>query len=66
MVQMAHAKIIVAIYEPVFLDCMYGFRPGRGCHDALRALNWVIEKGCWMPTLTPTLAGYRIRGFWTA
>lgn len=44
MVQMALAKIIGAIYEPVFLDCMYGFRPGRGCHDALRALNWVIEK----------------------
>lgn len=44
MVQMALAKIISAIYEPVFLDCMYGFRPGRGCHDALRALNWVIEK----------------------
>lgn len=44
MVQMALAKIIGAIYEPVFLDCMYGFRPARGCHDALRALNWVIEK----------------------
>lgn len=44
MVQMALTKIIGAIYEPVFLDCMYGFRPGRGCHDALRALNWVIEK----------------------
>ncbi|MDE7312887.1 MAG: group II intron reverse transcriptase/maturase, partial [Eubacterium sp.] len=44
MVQMALAKIIGAIYEPVFLDCMYGFRPGRGCHGALRALNWVIEK----------------------
>ena len=44
MVQLALAKIMGAIYEPVFLDCMYGFRPGRGCHDALRALNWVIEK----------------------
>lgn len=44
MVQMALAKILEAIYEPVFLDCMYGFRPGRGCHEALRALNWVIEK----------------------
>lgn len=44
MVQMALAKIIGAIYEPVFLECMFGFRPGRGCHDALWALNWVIEK----------------------
>lgn len=41
---MALAKIIGAIYEPVFLDCIYGFRPGRGCHDALWALNWGIEK----------------------
>lgn len=29
MVQMALAKILGAIYEPVFLDCMYGFRPNR-------------------------------------
>ncbi len=44
MVQMALAKIIGAVYEPVFLDYMFGFRPARGSHDALRALNWVIEK----------------------
>lgn len=32
-------RIFDAIYEPVFLDTSYGFRPGRGCHDALRRLN---------------------------
>jgi group II intron reverse transcriptase/maturase len=32
-------KVLESIYEPVFLDCSYGFRPGRGCHDALRALT---------------------------
>ena len=26
------------MYEPLFLDCSYGFRPNRGCHDALKAL----------------------------
>jgi RNA-directed DNA polymerase len=31
-------KVLESLYEPVFLDCSYGFRPGRGCHDALRAL----------------------------
>lgn len=31
-------KVLESIYEPVFLDCSYGFRPGRGCHDAVRAL----------------------------
>jgi group II intron reverse transcriptase/maturase len=32
-------KVLEAIYEPVFLDCSYGFRPGRGPHDAVRALQ---------------------------
>lgn len=31
-------KVLESIYEPLFLDCSYGFRPGRGCHDALKAL----------------------------
>ena len=44
-VQLALKKIIEAIYEPKFLDCMYGFRPHRGCHDALKALNRNIENG---------------------
>ena len=38
-VQMAMKKIVEAIYEPKLLDSMYGFRPNRGCHDAIRALN---------------------------
>jgi len=51
-VQNAVADVLKLIYEPVFLDCSYGFRPGRSAHDALRALNrtlfqrethWVIE-----------------------
>jgi group II intron reverse transcriptase/maturase len=42
-VQLALKKLMEAIYEPRFLDAMYGFRPKRGCHDALKALNWAIE-----------------------
>jgi len=38
-VQLALKKIVEAIYEPKFLDCMYGFRPNKGCHDAIRALD---------------------------
>ena len=38
-VQKMTAKILESIYEPTFLDCSYGFRPGRGCHDAIRALH---------------------------
>ena len=38
-VQGALSEILGAIYEQDFLDCSYGFRPGRKPHDALRALN---------------------------
>lgn len=44
-VQLALKKILEAVYEPRMLDCMYGFRAGRGCHDALKALNLSLEKG---------------------
>ena len=39
LVQLATATILSKIYEPVFLPCSYGYRPGRNCHDALRALS---------------------------
>lgn len=38
-VQGAVHLILEAIYEPIFSNNSYGFRPGRNCHDALRALN---------------------------
>jgi group II intron reverse transcriptase/maturase len=38
-VQKMMAKILGSIYEPTFHDCSFGFRPGRGCHDAIRALS---------------------------
>lgn len=31
--------ILTKIYEPLFLPCSYGFRQGKSCHDALRALS---------------------------
>jgi len=43
-VQRALAKILEAIYESDFLDCSFGFRPKRNCHDALKVLNVYIEK----------------------
>lgn len=39
LVQRAVARILGAIYEQDFLDCSYGFRPGRSPHQALRALR---------------------------
>ena len=46
-VQLQMAKILEAIYEPIFKDCSYGFRPGRGCHTAIKALFTYLDKrGC--------------------
>jgi group II intron reverse transcriptase/maturase len=44
-VQEALREVLEAIYEPIFRDCSYGFRKGRGAHDALRALNQVLYRG---------------------
>ena len=34
--QRAVAMVLEAVYEQDFLDCSYGFRPGRSAHQALR------------------------------
>jgi group II intron reverse transcriptase/maturase len=41
-VQVGIALILEAIYEADFLDCSYGFRPRRGCHQALNAVDKTI------------------------
>ena len=45
LVQAGLARILGAIYESDFVDDSYGFRPGRGCHDALRRLSVDVEGG---------------------
>ena len=42
-VQQAVVKVLSAIYEEDFLGFSYGFRPGRGQHDALDAVWMGIE-----------------------
>lgn len=44
-VQEALREIVEVVYEPMFLDFSYGFRPGRSAHDALRALNGPLVRG---------------------
>lgn len=50
--QRAVAMVLEAVYEQEFLDCSYGFRPGRSAHQALDELQhqavcmaggWVLE-----------------------
>jgi len=51
-VQQAVKTVLEQVYEGEFLGFSYGFRPGRGCHQALDALwvglterkvNWVLD-----------------------
>lgn len=44
LVQEALRQLLEAVFEPHFCEEMMGFRPGRGCHMALRKLNGMIEK----------------------
>ena len=44
-VQGALREVLEAVYEQDFLECSYGFRPGRGAHDAIRALNRAVYQG---------------------
>ena len=41
-VQGVMADVLNEIYENIFLDCSYGFRPNRSCHDVIRYLNQTI------------------------
>lgn len=42
--------LLEPIYEQDFLDCSYGFRPGRSAHQALESIWQNIQRmgGCWL------------------
>jgi RNA-directed DNA polymerase len=44
-VQTALKLVIEPIFEVKFSPTSYGFRPGRGCKDALREVDQLIEQG---------------------
>jgi RNA-directed DNA polymerase len=43
-VQKGIVEIMSAIYEADFLACSYGFRPKRGCHQAINAVDKTIMR----------------------
>ena len=43
--QAAVKLVIEPIFEAMFLPGSYGFRPGRGCRDALREVDGLIREG---------------------
>lgn len=44
-VQMAALLILEPIFEADFLECSYGFRPGKSAHQALAAIKQNLEEG---------------------
>lgn len=42
LIQGVMAEILNEIYEPKFLECSFGFRPNRNCHQANRKINQTI------------------------
>src|SRR5215470_4846780 len=44
-VQQAVRLVIEPIFEAGFAEGSYGFRPGRGCHDALREVDRLLKEG---------------------
>jgi len=59
--QRAVAMLLEPIYEQDFLDCSYGFRPGRSAHQALEHLwsHTMRQRGGWVLDVD-------IRGFFDA
>ena len=45
LVQQAMNQVLTPIYEDQFSKTSYGFRPRRGCHDALRGAQRIINEG---------------------
>ena len=56
-VQAAIFNVIEPIFERDFSEHSYGFRPGRGCKDALRRVDQLLKSGC-VHVVDADLKGY--------
>jgi CRISPR-associated protein Cas1 len=43
--QRAALQVLYRVYEPLFLDCSFGYRPGRGLRDAVQRIVELREGG---------------------
>jgi RNA-directed DNA polymerase len=57
MVQAAVVNVIEPIFERDFAEQSYGFRPGRGCKDALRRVDQLLKAG-YVHVVDADLKGY--------
>jgi len=44
-IQQAVLQVLSPVFDPHFCESSYGFRPGRGCHDAVKAAQGHVESG---------------------
>jgi retron-type reverse transcriptase len=42
-IQQALLQVLTPLFDPHFSEHSYGFRPGRGCHDAVKAAQAHVE-----------------------
>jgi len=45
LVQQAMLQVLEPLVDPTFSESSYGFRPGRGAHDALHAASGYVKEG---------------------
>lgn len=58
LVQLACAKLLNAIYEAEFLDCSYGYRPGRGALEAVQELTFDLQYGVYGYVAEADICGF--------
>jgi RNA-directed DNA polymerase len=66
--QRAIAMVLEPVYEAMFLNGSYGFRPGRSARQAIDTLNsaTVEMRGAWVIELEATSRSERVGGRWHA
>jgi RNA-directed DNA polymerase len=45
LIEQAILQVLTPIFDPHFSESSYGFRPGRGCHDAVKAAQAHVDAG---------------------
>jgi RNA-directed DNA polymerase len=58
LVQLACAKLLTAIYEGDFLECSYGYRPGRSAREAVGDLTFYLQYGSYGYLVEADIRGF--------
>lgn len=58
LLQTGAKRILEAIYEPKFLDCSFGYRPGIGPRDAVKDLTETLQFGRYSYLVEADISGY--------